>query len=148
MPRVLSNRSMPADVLVPVLGYPSVTEAVHRLGKTFGFGLRWQAGEHRAQVSVGPGAAIAIVQGSPPENSGDHVMVRVLDVAAHRLRAQAAGAEVTEVEEHPYGERQYTATDFAGRRWVFTESVADVAPEDWGAAPPEPSTVVPTTPPG
>ena len=136
---------MPSSVLVPVLGYPSVTEAVERLGTTFGFRLRWQAGEHRAQVAVGPDAAIAIVQGAPPGGSGDHVMVRVQDVVAHRRRAQAAGAEVTDVQEHAYGERQYSATDFSGRRWVFTESVADVAPEDWGAVAGVPSTVSRTT---
>jgi hypothetical protein len=142
---VLPNRSMPSDVIVPVLGYPSVTEAVHMLGATFGFGLRWQVGEHRAQVSVGPDAAIAIVQGARPQDCGDHVMVRVADVVAHRQRAKAAGAEVTAVQEHAYGERQYSATDFAGRRWVFSESVADVAPEDWGATVPPSPPVAPAT---
>ena len=32
-----------------------------------------------------------------------------------------------------FGERQYTAEDLAGHRWSFTQSVADVAPGDWGA---------------
>lgn len=27
------------------------------------------------------------------------------------------------------GERQYAATDLSGRRWLFTESIADLAPE-------------------
>ena len=124
---------MPSAVLVPVLGYPSVTKAVERLGATFGFGLRWQAGDHRAQISVGPDAAIAIVEGSAPSDSVDHVMVRVPDVVAHRQRAKAAGAEVSDVEQYPYGERQYSATDFSGRHWVFSQTVQDVAPQDWGA---------------
>ena len=34
--------------------------------------------------------------------------------------------------DHPYGERQYNALDFAGHRWTFTQSIADVAPETWG----------------
>jgi uncharacterized glyoxalase superfamily protein PhnB len=33
----------------------------------------------------------------------------------------------------PFGERQYVAQDPGGHRWTFTESVADVAPEEWGA---------------
>ncbi len=30
-----------------------------------------------------------------------------------------------------FGERQYSVEDFAGNRWAFTQSVADVAPEEW-----------------
>jgi predicted enzyme related to lactoylglutathione lyase len=32
-----------------------------------------------------------------------------------------------------FGERQYSAEDLAGYRWAFSQSVADVNPEDWGA---------------
>jgi hypothetical protein len=130
---VLHNRSMPADLLIPVLGYPSVTEAVRWLSAAFGLRLRWQAGSHRAQLAVGETAAIAITEGEVVP-SGDHVMVRIEQIEAHRARAEAAGARVSEIGEFPYGERQYTATDFAGRAWVFTESIADVAPADWGAS--------------
>jgi uncharacterized glyoxalase superfamily protein PhnB len=133
---MIHNRSMPTDVLIPVIAYPSVSEAVAWLADAFGFTLRWQVGTHRAQVGVGPTAAIAIVAGEVTPGA-DHVMVRVEDIDAHRARAEAAGARVTEIGEFPYGERQYTATDFAGRSWVFTESVADVAPSDWGATTPE-----------
>ncbi len=31
-----------------------------------------------------------------------------------------------------YGERQYSAEDPAGHQWTFSETIADVAPEDWG----------------
>jgi len=41
------NRSMPEDVLIPVLGYPSVSEAVAWLTR-FGFTVRWQIEDHRA----------------------------------------------------------------------------------------------------
>jgi hypothetical protein len=30
-----------------------------------------------------------------------------------------------------YGERQYNAADFHGHRWDFTETIADIAPEEW-----------------
>jgi uncharacterized glyoxalase superfamily protein PhnB len=129
---VLSNRSMPADAVVPVLAYPSVPEAVDRLVAAFGFTLRWRAGEHRAQLGIG-GGAVAITAGDVPAGTPDHVMVRVEQLDAHRERARAARMEVGAVGEHRYGERQYTATDHAGRRWVFSESVADVDPRDWGA---------------
>jgi uncharacterized glyoxalase superfamily protein PhnB len=129
---MIRNRSMPSDVLIPVIGYPSVSDAVAWLTDAFGFELRWQVAAHRAQVAVGPNAAIAIVEGAPSQG-GDHVMVRVEGIDAHRARARAAGADVSDIGEFPYGERQYTAVDVAGRTWVFTESVADLAPGDWGA---------------
>ncbi len=28
--------------------------------------------------------------------------------------------------------RQYEAEDLAGHRWTFSETLADVAPEEWG----------------
>ena len=126
---------MPNDVLIPVLTYPSVSEAVAWLTEAFGFTLRWQAGAHRAQVGVGLDAAIAIVAGNVTP-SGDHVMVRVDDIARHHAHAAAAGASVGVVGAFPYGEHQYTAVDYAGRTWVFSQSVADVAPRDWGATTP------------
>ena len=130
---MLTNRSMPEDVLIPVLAYPDVEEASARLCATFGFVERWRAGGHRAQLGVGTSAAISITQGRPAAASGDHVMVRVADVDEHRRRAAANGADViSEPADMPYGERQYAARDFSGRLWVFTQTVADVAPEDWG----------------
>ncbi|MBD3943653.1 glyoxalase [Microbacterium sp. NEAU-LLC] len=129
---MLANRSMPRGVIVPVLAYPDVEEAVERLGAAFGFTLRWRAGTHRAQLAVGDDSAIAIVRGTPATGS-DHVMLRVGDVGALRERAHAAGFEASGIEEFPYGERQFTCVDFSGRTWVFTESVADVDPREWGA---------------
>lgn len=127
-----TNRTMPADVLIPVLTYPSVPEAVVWLTKGFGFTLRWRIEDHRAQLGVGATAAIAIAEGEARETT-DHVMVRVEDVPGHRRRALQAGASVTEVEDHFFGERQYSAADHTGRLWVFTESIADIDPQDWGA---------------
>src|SRR5829696_10184874 len=75
------NRSMPEDVLIPVLGYPSVSEAVAWLPRAFGFTVRWQIEDHRAQLGVGRTAAVAITTGAVPERS-DHVMIRVDDVDA------------------------------------------------------------------
>ena len=38
---------------------------------------------------------------------------------------------LTEPQDQPYGERQYNAQDFYGHRWDFTETITDVAPEEW-----------------
>lgn len=131
---MLTNRSMPEQILVPVLGYPDVLEAVNRLCESFGFTERWRAGDHRAQLEVGPGAAVAIVHGETPGRGVvDHIMIRVESADEHCRRARDNDVEiVAEPADMPYGERQYTACDFSGRAWVFTESIRDVTPEEWG----------------
>jgi uncharacterized glyoxalase superfamily protein PhnB len=48
-------------------------------------------------------------------------------------RARARGARILmEPTDFPYGERQYTADDPAGHQWTFSQTLADVAPEEWG----------------
>jgi uncharacterized glyoxalase superfamily protein PhnB len=132
---------MPAASVVAELVYPDVEAAAAWLSEVFGFGVRWIAGGHRAQLAAGD-AAVAVM-----EAGGDHrppragevthgVLVRVEDVDAHCDRARAHGARVVRPPaDHPYGERQYTADDPAGHRWTFSQTIADVAPEAWGGTP-------------
>jgi uncharacterized glyoxalase superfamily protein PhnB len=62
--------------------------------------------------------------------------VRVDDVDAHHARAGERGARILgPPADYPYGERQYTAQDPGGHRWTFSQSIADVPLEDWGATP-------------
>ncbi len=39
---------------------------------------------------------------------------------------------VMEPTDFEYGERQYHAEDLAGHQWTFSETLRDVAPEEWG----------------
>jgi uncharacterized glyoxalase superfamily protein PhnB len=133
------NRSIPAPTVIPVLVYPDVREAVDWLGNAFGFLERVRIGEgHRSQLAVGDGAVILGDVGNErrPPRPGEvthAVMVRVEDVNAHCEHARAHGARIVmEPADFEYGERQYTAEDPAGHRWTFSETLADVAPEDWG----------------
>jgi uncharacterized glyoxalase superfamily protein PhnB len=124
-----ANRSMPSSAVIPVLGYDDVAEAADWLCETFGFTERWRAGSHRAQLAIGD-SAVAITEGTP---GGSNVMVRVDDVDAHYERARERGAQALgPPADYPYGERQYTAVDLGGHTWTFSQSIADVAPEDWG----------------
>jgi uncharacterized glyoxalase superfamily protein PhnB len=60
-------------------------------------------------------------------------MVRVADVDSHHERARQAGARIVNPPtDYPFGERQYTADDFGGHRWTFTQTIADVDPGGWG----------------
>jgi uncharacterized glyoxalase superfamily protein PhnB len=133
------NRSIPSSSVIPVLVYPDVRAAVEWLEAAFGFAERVQIGDdHRSQLRVGDGAVIVgDVRGDrrPPRRGEEThaVMVRVEDARAHCDRARAHGARILmEPTDFEYGERQYTAEDPAGHRWTFSETLRDVAPEEWG----------------
>jgi uncharacterized glyoxalase superfamily protein PhnB len=56
------------------------------------------------------------------------------DVDGRHGPARARGARILQAPtDYPHGERQYATEDIAGRRWTFSESIADVAPEEWAA---------------
>jgi len=134
-----TNRSIPSATVVPVLIYPDVREAVAWLTAAFGFAERVKIGEdHRSQMRAGDGAVIiGDVRGDrrpPRPGEATHsVMVRVDDARAHCEHARASGARILmEPVDFEYGERQYTAEDPFGHQWTFSETLRDVAPEEWG----------------
>jgi uncharacterized glyoxalase superfamily protein PhnB len=133
------NRSVPSSTVIPVLIYPDVREAVAWLSAAFGLIERVRIGEnHRAQLRFGDGAVIiGDVRGDrrpPRPGEATHaVLVRVDDARAHCERARANGARILmEPTDMAFGERQYNAEDPAGHQWTFSETLADVAPEEWG----------------
>ena len=134
---MLSNRSIPSATVIPVLAYPDANQAAAWLCDAFDFSVRIRIGAHRVQLNVGEGAVI-VREPRPHEINarlglGWSVTIRIEDADAHCKRAREHGARVIqEPFTHPYGERQYTAEDFAGYPWTFSQSVADVAPEEWG----------------
>jgi uncharacterized glyoxalase superfamily protein PhnB len=133
------NRSIPSSSVIPVLVSPDVRAAVEWLEAAFGFVERVRIGEnHRSQLSVGDGAVIVgdVRHDRRPPREGEEthaVMVRVDDAMAHCEHARAHGARILmEPTDFEYGERQYQAADLAGHRWTFSETLRDVAPEEWG----------------
>ena len=63
------------------------------------------------------------------------VTVRVADVQAQYDRAKSqGGVSGMEPTDFPFGERQCTVQDPWGHQWTFSQTIADVAPEDWGGA--------------
>ncbi len=133
------NRSVPDATVMPVLIYPDVREAVGWLTEAFGFRERLRVGEnHRSQLCFGDGAVIVgdVRADRRPPLPGEvthSVLVRVDDAGAHCERARAHGARILmEPTDMAYGERQYSAEDPFGHQWTFTETIADVAPEEWG----------------
>ncbi len=131
------NRSIPAATVIPVLIYPDVREAVAWLSAAFGFVERVRIGEnHRAQLRFGAVIVGDVRDDRRPPRPGEvthSVMVRVDDARAHCERARAHGARILmEPTDFDYGERQFTAQAPAGHRWTFSETLADIAPEEWG----------------
>jgi uncharacterized glyoxalase superfamily protein PhnB len=121
---------MPSCTVIPVLAYEDLAAAIDWLCWAFGFTERWRAGSHRAQLAIGAGAVALTAQ---PVDAACTVMVRVEGVDGHYEQARQHGARIVQSPtDYPYGERQYTAEDLAGHHWTFSESIADVAPEEWG----------------
>lgn len=135
-----SNRSVPSSTVIPVLYYLDVRQAVDWLSNVFGFKERLQIGEnHRSQLSIGENGAVIIGdmrddRKLPRQNEVTHeVMVRITDLNTHCENARKYGARILkEPADFPYGERQYTAEDLAGHRWIFTETINNINPAEWG----------------
>jgi uncharacterized glyoxalase superfamily protein PhnB len=144
---MVHNRSIQDSTVIPVLVDPDVLYAAKWLRDTFGFTQRVRIGTHRVQMAIGTGA-IPLTEPRPAESLGEGALplrpppgdalhsaitVRVDDVDRHVEHARAAGARIlSSPSTQPYGECQYAVADFAGHRWVFSQSVRDVAPEEWG----------------
>lgn len=152
------NRSAPPGTVVPSLIYEDVAAAIDWLCDTFGFTERLRAAGPDGVVGH---AQLAIVEGSiilgearvgqgfaapdtavfrPPRQGevSQTISVTVEDVDRHYEQSRRRGARILQPpQDHPYGERQYTVEDLAGYRWTFTQSIADIAPQDWGATTPD-----------
>jgi uncharacterized glyoxalase superfamily protein PhnB len=140
---------MPEATVIPVLVYEDVPDAVEWLVDAFGFVERVRRGDRQVELTVGDGAVIvterrvrqvldtpdATVLRPPRRGVVSHAtLVRVDDVDAHYAHARQAGARIMQPPtDKRYGERQYTAEDPAGHSWTFSQTIADLSPEDWGA---------------
>jgi uncharacterized glyoxalase superfamily protein PhnB len=136
---VKKNRSVPSATVIPVLTYSDVRAAVDWLAGVFGFVERVQIGDgHRSQLQFDDGAVIVadVLGDRKPPRPGEvthSVLVRVEDARARCERARAAGARILmEPTDMPFGERQFTVEDLEGHHWTFSETLTDMAPEEWG----------------
>ncbi len=147
---MMKNRCASPGPIVPRLIYQDVGKAIDWLSDVFGFReiLRWGSGDDlSAQLAVGEGAIFVtgprVGHGSAdrlvfrpprPDELSHSVMVQVDDVDRHYEHAKQRGARnLIPLRTHMFGERQYSVRDLDGHLWTFTQSVADVAPEEWGA---------------
>jgi uncharacterized glyoxalase superfamily protein PhnB len=137
---MIENRSAPPGTVVPWLTYADAGRAIAWLCGAFGFTERLRTPPapdgsiHHAQVAVGKGSVVLTSGPAPDPRPPVSLFVPVEDVDAHCERARRFGARILNPPRTcEFGERQYSAEDLAGYRWTFSQSVADVNPEDWGA---------------
>jgi PhnB protein len=119
----------------PYLLYEDASKVIDHLTNAFGFELRHTAtgaaGRMHAELLIGEDGLVMLGQAgagfSSPRTLGVYppsmVHVYVDDVDALHARAQAGGAEITELEMSPAGDRRFTATDPEGQIWVFAQRV-------------------------
>lgn len=134
---MVENRSAPPGPVVPWLTYRDVSQAIAWLSGAFGFTECLQTPPepdgsiHHAQLGVGAGS---VVLTSGADIQPANLFVPVEDVDAHCERSRRFGANILNPPKtHTYGERQYSVQDPGGHRWTFSQSVADVDPQAWGA---------------
>lgn len=141
---MVTNQSAPNVTLVPVLVYDDVEKAIDFLCNVCGFSERLRAGApggpiSHAQLTFGDGAVMLGRKGGEfqpphPNEVNQYVTIHINDLDNHYERAQQLGARIIKAPtDMPFGERQYTVEDPGGHRWTFSQSIADVAPEKWGA---------------
>jgi uncharacterized glyoxalase superfamily protein PhnB len=139
----MKNRSAPNAPIVPMLVYEDVNRVIEWLCASCGFTerVRAQRADGRvthAQLECSGGAVMVGSAGAeykPPRSTevSHGILVHVDDVSKHFDRVRGTGVRVvSEPADMPFGERQYTVEDPGGHRWTFSQSIADVAPEEWG----------------
>ncbi len=141
----MTNRSVPADTVLPHIYYQDVAEATAWLTETFGFTEHYRYGDpggpvSGAQMQLG-GAWVMLKRAredsASPAQLGygtQSLTVFVDDVDAHFSTAKSAGARIVEqLNTTVYGERQYGVEDLDGHHWIFSRHARDLSPDEWGA---------------
>ena len=117
----------------PYLLYEDAQAAVEYLTTTFGFVQRLAqtgaAGRMHTELVLADDGLVMLGQAGESFRSPRRldaypsalVHVYVDDVESLHERAKAAGADVTELETAPVGDRRFTATDPEGQVWVFAQ---------------------------
>jgi PhnB protein len=122
--------------VTPYLLYEDAASAIEHLTHCFGFVQRaaetGAAGRLHAELLLGRDGLVMLGQAGESFRSpraldaypSSLVHIYVNDVDALHARSRDRGANVTELELSPAGDRRFTATDPEGQVWVFAQRVA------------------------
>src|SRR3954465_4032518 len=119
----------------PYVLYEDAAKAVDYLTTAFGFVQRLTqtgaAGRTHTELLLGEDGLVMLGQAGDTFESPARldaypsvlIHLYVDDVSALHARAHDAGADVTDLEMSPAGDRRFTATDPEGQVWVFAQRV-------------------------
>lgn len=134
--------------LVPMLVYRDAPAAIEFLCRAFGFEERYRLpmpdgrvghaelafqGHHVTLSSEYPEMGLE----SPRDLPSRHLQLTcyVDDVEAHHAHAAGQGATIMEpVSDQFYGDRNYRAVDCEGHRWIFSQRIREMTPEELAKA--------------
>lgn len=145
---MISNRSVPADTVLPHVMYRDVAEAIAWLSETFGFAEHYRYGDPVSGAQMRLGKAWVMLKrardgSATPKQLGygtQSLTVFIEDIEAHFERTKSAGAKILEdLHETVYGELQYAAEDLDGHHWLFSRHARDLSPDEWGATVQQPT---------
>jgi PhnB protein len=134
-PSLVQNPPAGYQRVTPYLLYEDAAGAVEYLTTTFGFVQRLTqiggAGRTHTELVLGEDGLVMLGQAGESFKSPKRldaypaalVHFYVDDADALHERAQAAGADVTDLETAPVGDLRFTATDPEGQVWVFAQRV-------------------------
>src|SRR6185436_3262666 len=100
-----------------------------RSKKFYGDTLGWKLGTEEGNVagfSFGNGYLVvhADSEGRPDNRKpGMHVAVKVDDANAEHARLRSLGVEVSALEDHHWGERNFSFADPDGYTWFYSQSL-------------------------
>jgi uncharacterized glyoxalase superfamily protein PhnB len=129
----MSNPPAGYTTVAPYLLYEDAAGAIAHLESTYGFKLRHSqtgaAGRIHAELLIGNDGLVMLGQGGPnfksPRSLGafppSMIHVYIDDVDRLYQRAKQTGADLSEIEDAPVGDRRFTATDPEGQMWVFAQ---------------------------
>jgi uncharacterized glyoxalase superfamily protein PhnB len=130
--------------VTPYISYEDGDAALEFLSRAFGFKerLRYTNDDGslgHAEMVIGDDGVIML--GTPPDYQSPKktgarsmmVHVYVDDIDAHHENAKREGAEVEDIKDQEYGDRNYHALDLEGQSWYFSQHMRDVDPSEWGA---------------
>lgn len=138
----MENRSIHAGILLPHVIYRSVPDACAWLARVFSFAEHYRYGSPVSGAQMRLGDAYIQVTGprdwgKTPAALGHGTQMLtdfVDDVDAHYARSKQERAIVWEdLHETVSGERQFGTQDLDGHRWLFSQHIRDVNPEEWRA---------------
>ena len=139
---MISNRSVPTDIVLPRLMYQDLGETIAWLSKAFGFVEHYRYGDPISGAQMSAGNAWIMLKkaphaGAPPKQLGfgmQSLTIFIEDVEEHFQRAKSNEVTIVEdLHETVYGELQYGAEDLDGHHWLFSRHARDLSPDQWGA---------------